>query len=106
MADSIGGRLRHAWNVFRQNDQVDSFNGTLQYGSGSWGSRPDRARMSFSNERSIIRAVIMRIAIDAASVDMFHARVDENDYFIEKLDSGLNNCLTVEANLDQDGRSF
>lgn len=106
MADNIGSRIRHAWNAFTNKEQQDQTQGTYSYGSGAWGTRPDRTRLSYSNERSIISATIMRMAIDAASVDMYHARVDENGYFVEQIDSGLNNCLTVEANIDQDGRAL
>ena len=68
--------------------------------------RPDRNRYSRGNERSIITAVFNRIAMDVAQMDVQHVRLDENDRYIETIDSGLNNCLTVEANIDQTGRGF
>lgn len=106
MADGLGARLRHAFNVFKNKERQDVTQGTYSYGSGSYGSRPDRNRFTVTNERSLISASIMRMAIDAASLDIFHARVNENGHYIEMIDSGLNNCLTVEANIDQDGRAF
>src|SRR5580765_5777310 len=96
--------LRHAWNVFLNNDQRTRPY-TQYYGGGS-GRRPDRARLLVSNERSMITSINTRISIDVASVDMRHVRLDDEKRYLEDIESGLNNCLTVEANLDQAARAF
>lgn len=100
----IRGQLKHAWNAFTSRDPDSS--SYYEYGASSYGTRPGQTSFSFSNERSIVNATIMRMGIDAASVNMFHARVDENGYFIEMIDSLLNQCLIVEANMDQEARAF
>lgn len=100
MAIELGTRIRHAWNAFFNKDPTVTYNGaTYTY-------RPDRPRLTRGNERSIVTSVYNRIAIDAASNDIKHVRLDDNDRYLETMDSGLNNCLTLEANVDQTGRSF
>lgn len=95
-------RLKHGWNAFLNND-----NPTQAYTIGmSYGSRPDRVRMTRGNEKSIITAIYNRIATDVASVDIAHVRLDEEDRYLETINSGLNNCLTLDANIDQTGRAF
>lgn len=102
MDTSFGSRLKHAWNVFRNKDP--SFN---YYDIGtSYGYRPDRIRLTRGNERSIVTAIYNRIAIDSAAISIRHVRLDKNERFLEIIDSGLNNCLSLEANLDQSGRAF
>ena len=102
MEISFGSRLKHAWNAFFNKDPTRYY---PDIGIG-YSYRPDRMHFSRGNERSIITSVYNRIAMDAAAVDMFHVRLDENDRFLSAIDSGLNNCLTVEANVDQTGRAF
>lgn len=97
----IRDQLKHAWNAFTNREY-----GTNQSSPSSYGSRPGQSRFNYSNERSIVNAAIMRMGIDVAAVNMYHARLDDNGYFLEPVDSGLNECLTVEANIDQDNRSF
>lgn len=103
---SIRSRLRHAWNVFLATDPQDEFKvaptGVISYDRGGIG----RHRLSYSNERSIIASIYTRIAVDASGANMRHVRVDDQDRYLEDIDSGLNNCLRVEANLDQAGRQF
>lgn len=95
-------RLKHAWNTFKNKDPTQ-----VNWNIGpSYGYRPDRMRYTRGNERSIVTAVYNRIAMDVAAVDLKHIRLDENDRYKETIDSGLNNCLSVEANLDQTGRAF
>ena len=96
-------RLQHGWNAF-----VNNRDPTVNYypAAGSYSYRPDRPRFSRGNERSIITAVYNRIAIDVAAIAIQHVRLDKNGRFIETINSGLNNCLTVEANIDQTGRAF
>lgn len=97
-------RLTHAWNAFFGNPNTDEppvYSQAVSYG------RPlDQRRLSYSNERSIIASIYTRLAIDAASADINHVRVDDDDRFLEKIDSGLNQCLTIEANIDQGPRHF
>ena len=98
----IGSRLKHAWNAFMNRDptEVDYDIGPAYY------YRPDRPRLTRGNERSIVTAVYNRIALDVSDIDIRHVRLDENGRYIEDIDSGLNNCLTVEANVDQTGKAF
>jgi hypothetical protein len=92
--------LRHAWNAFRNWDENEQQN--LGYAAGyAFNVRPDRTRLTFSNEKSIVSAILTRIAIDAAAVDMSHVRTDKDGRYVEDMVSGLQNCLTVEANIDQ-----
>lgn len=95
-------RLKHAWNAFRENRSVNYYRNV---GTG-YAYRPDRPRLSRGNERSIVTSVYNRIALDTAVINIQHVRLDDNERFLEVINSGLNNCLTVEANLDQTGRSF
>lgn len=104
----IGSVLRHAWNVF-SNQEQQRFNRpyTDYYSSGSSGaSRPDRVRYRFSNDRSIISSIYTRLCIDIASIEMRHVRLDDQNRYLEDMDSGLNNCLTLEANIDQAARAL
>ena len=95
--------LWHAWNAF-----VDTRNSpTTSWGEGmSFGIRPDRSRLRWSNERSIIGSIITRLAIDVSSLDVRHVRLDADNRYESDIDSGLNNCLTVEANIDQAAKQF
>ena len=102
MGESLGSRLKHAWNAFTNRDPTTERRDLGQ----SYFYRPDRPRFSRGNERSIVTSIYNRIALDAASVDMKHVRLDKNGRYLEDVDSGLNNCLTIEANLDQTGRAF
>ena len=100
------GRLRHAWNVFTSQDRKDRVTSWPYYGSGNSGRRPDRGRLLIPNERSMVSSIYTRLSIDVASVDMRHVRLDDENRYKEDIDSGLNNCLTVEANIDQAARAF
>ena len=101
--ESIGARLKHAWNAFMNRDP------TISYPSGigpSSSYRPDQPRFHRGNERSIVTAIYNRIAVDVASIDIYHCRLDEQGRFAEYINSGLNNCLRMEANIDQSGRAL
>lgn len=102
MENSFTSRLKHAWNAFFNKDPTDYYKNV----GTSYTYRPDRPRLTRGNERSIVTSVYNRIALDASSVSIQHVRLDENNRFLSVIDSGLNNCLTVEANLDQTGRAF
>ena len=99
----LGDRLQHAWNAFVNNR--DPTRNLFDYGSG-YRYRPDRVRFSSGNEKTIITSVYNRIAIDAAAIDIKHVRLDEDGRYLEDMESGLNTCLSLEANLDQTGRAF
>ena len=100
---NLKDRLIHAYNAFINNEEPKKFNPNLGMG---YYYRPDKPRRPMKNERSIITAIYNRIAVDCASVPIVHARVDENRTFKESIDSGLNNCLSISANLDQTGRAL
>ena len=100
---NFGERLQHAWNAFFSRDPTHTTEDTYFYGSSI---RPDRVRLTRGNERSIVNAIYSRIAVDVASVNIVHCRVDENDKFVEPIGSDLNNCLTLEANKDQTSRAL
>lgn len=102
MENSFTSRLKHAWNAFFNKDPTDYFKNV----GTSYTYRPDRPRLTRGNERSIVTSVYNRLALDTSSVSIQHVRLDENNRFLSVIDSGLNNCLTVEANLDQTGRAF
>lgn len=102
MEQSFGSRLKHAWNVFRSRDPTVEFGDT----GASHYNRPDRPRFTRGNERSITTSVLNRIALDASAIDILHVRLDKNGRFLEEINSGLNNCLTLSANTDQTGRAF
>lgn len=96
-------RFRHGWNAF-----VNNRDPTYNYHSmeASYGYRPDRIRLTRGNERSIITSVINRISLDGSAIEIKHVKLDENDRYAETVKSGLNNCLTLEANIDQTGRAL
>lgn len=95
-------RLQHGWNAFVNNK--DPTPQTIYYGGYSY--RPDRVRLTRGHERSIINSIYNRIAVDVAAMKIQHVKVDENDMFVETVNSRLNNCLTVEANIDQSNTAF
>lgn len=101
----FGSRLKHAWNAFMNKDPTVDYR--TDYGvTVSYGGRPDRPRLSRGNEKSITTSIYNRIALDVAAIDMMHVRLDDNKRFLSEINSGLNNCLTTEANIDQTGRQF
>ncbi len=103
----FGDRIRHAWNAFVDSDSAQNRPFELTGGGGSYfGGRPDRMRPRYSNERSIISSVYTRIGIDVAAIPMRHVRVDDQNRYLADMVSGLDNCLTVEANVDQAARAF
>lgn len=99
---SLTSRLKNAWNVFLNRDPTTY---TEYHGPVST-YRPDRNRLSRRNERTIITSIFNRISIDCASIELRHARVDEDERYLEKMKSSLNYCLIDEANIDQTGRDF
>lgn len=98
----MGERLQHAWNAFLNKDPTSFYRNR----GVSYSYRADRPRLSRGNERSIVTAVYNRIAMDVASIEIKHVRLDENERFVEEIKSSLNECLSIEANIDQTGRAF
>lgn len=98
----IGSRLKHAWNAFANQDDTRITN---MFGEAT-PIRPDRPRLRITNERSIISSIYTRLSVDVAAIDIRHVRLDDQGRYTDDVDSELNNCLTVEANLDQAARAF
>lgn len=101
----FASRIKHAWNAFLSQDPL----GQEKAWSGDFGnvsSRPDRPRLPFSNERSILTSILTRMTVDTASIDLRHVRLDDQKRYTDDVQSGLNNCLTVEANIDQAAQHF
>lgn len=95
-------RVKNTWNAFRNRDPTTYY----KEPGMSYTYRPDRVRFSRGNERSIVTSVYNRIAMDVAQIDIKHCRVDKNGRYTEDVQSGLNDCLTLEANIDQTNRAF
>lgn len=103
MALPFKKRIKNAWNAFSNKDPTPTYN--YEYGSG-YSVRPDRIRFAHNTQRSVVSAVYCRLAVDAASISIQHVKLDNDKRFSEIIDDGLNNCLTLEANIDQSGRAF
>lgn len=99
---ALSDRIKNAWNAFFNENRAVPY---WDYGQ-SYSYRPDRPIRMRKNDKTIVTAIYNRIAIDAAAIKIQHVRLDENDRFKEVIFSGLNNCLTTEANIDQTGRAF
>lgn len=99
---SVGSRFKNAWNAFRNREPTKVFQ-DIGYG---YSYRPDRFHLTRGNERSIVTSVYNRIALDVAAIDIRHVQLDDEGRFCDVVQSGLNNCLSTEANLDQTGRAF
>lgn len=98
---SITSRVKHAWNAFKNNkDPTYDYNDNASY------YRPDRPRLSRGNERSIITSLYNRISLDVANIDFKHCKTDKDKRYIDDMNSKLNNCLTLEANIDQTAKAF
>jgi putative sterol carrier protein len=102
---SFGDRIKHAWNAFRfQEDNPQTLTSPDLGSSYTW--RPDRPRLFFANEKTIVSAIYTRMAIDIAQVPLRHVRLDDNKQYQEDISSGLNECLTIQANIDQGATMF
>lgn len=101
----IRDRLAHAFNAFF--NEKDEFSRALSFGYGqSFSSRPDKQFYNFGGEKTLVASIYNQIAIDASSIDMRHVKLDDNGRFKETVEDGLNTCLTLEANIDQNARQF
>lgn len=99
---NFGSRLKHAWNAFLNRDPTSYYHDI----GGSYTYRPDRPRLARGVERSIVTSIFNRMALDVAAISFQHCRLDENGRFKEIIPSGLNTCLSLEANMDQTARAF
>lgn len=104
MEVTFGARIKNAWNAFRNQNPYPNYGDNWSYG-GSY-LRPDRTRISTRNERSIITSIFNKMALDVANIDIRHCKTDKDDRFIDYVDSKLDNCLRLEANIDQTGKAF
>lgn len=102
--DTLKNRLQHAWNAFFNRDPTN-FKNYYDLGYG-YARRPDRTQISRTNEKTIVTSIYNQIALDVAGVSIQHVRLDQNGRYLETIQSGLTECLTVNANLDQSGRAF
>ena len=102
MEYSLGSRLKSAWNAFLNRDPT----GYYRASGSSYSIRPDRPRLTRGNERSIVTSVFNRIALDVANLMYVHCMLDEDGRYISDRESGLNDCLSLSANIDQTGRAF
>ena len=100
----LNDRLQHAWNAFMNKDPTD----TIGYSNSVMSSyyRPDRYRPSRGTDKSIITSVINRIALDSAAIKIEHVRLDDDGRYLETLDTSLNDCFSLSANIDQTGRAM
>mgnify|MGYP003487053653 FL=1 len=101
MDNSIVSRFKQAWNAFRNPNPLPSMDNSISYSY-----RPDRKRLMRGNEKTIVNAIFTRIALDVSSIDVKHCRIDDSGRYLKDIDSGLNRCLTEEANIDQSGSSL
>lgn len=101
MEQTIGSRLKRAWNVFLNRDPTP-----MKFEGASYAYRPDRPRLTRGNERSIVNAIYNRIAVDCSAKSIQHVQIDENGRFLKAISSRMNQCFTVSANTDQTGRAF
>lgn len=99
---AFGEIIKHAWNTLKKTYDKNS---PINLGTG-YSVRPDRVRFSGGNEQSIINSIYNRIALDVASVEIKHIKIDDNGRFLKEINSSLNSCFNLEANLDQTGRAF
>ena len=103
MENTIGSRLKHAWNAFVNNRDPTGY---YQDTGPGYSYRPDRPRLTRGNERSIVTSVYNRIALDVSAINIQHCKLDENGRFVSTMNTKLNKCLNLEANVDQTGRAF
>lgn len=99
-------RIKNGWNAFVNNRDPTAYESYEPYASSSYYYRPDRVRLTRGNERSIVTSLYNRIALDVSSLTFRHVRLDENDRLKEYVDTGLDYCLSTEANIDQTSRAF
>ena len=102
---NIGTRVKRAWDAFNAQEETSISRTPIDYGPG-YGRRPDRHRIISGSERTIISSIYNRIAVDVATTTFEHVRTDDDGRYLETINSGLNNCLNIEANIDESGFAF
>lgn len=100
---TISSRIKNAWNTFRNKNPAEEFKAPIGV---SYSYRPDRPRYTGGRDKSIITSLFTRIALDVATLDFKYVELNDDNAFIKEVDSEFNNCLKVEANIDQTGRAF
>ena len=100
---SLISRIQNGWNAFMNKDPTFD---RYSFGEQTSYARPDRTYLSFGNDRSLVSSVYNRIAVDYSNCDIRHVQLDEQERYVDTIDSGLNECLSVSANIDQTGRAF
>ena len=99
---TLGARLRKGWNAFRNKNPTKEY----RYYGAPFSYRPDRPKLTKGSDRSIVNAIYNRIAMDVAEINIQHVQLDEDGRYQETIDSSLNRCLNLRANIDQSGRDF
>lgn len=99
---TFSSRLKHAYNAFMNRDPTPQ---RSEIGVG-YSYRPDRPRLTRGNERSIVTSIVNRVGLDVAALDIVHCKVDDNGRFLSRMNSKLNQCISLDANIDQTGRAF
>lgn len=102
----IKDRFKHAWNAFMNKDPTEKVVTQEAGYSYFYSSRPDIVKVSYGNEKSILNSIMCRIAVDCASIDIHHVKLDEYERYSETIHDSLDTCLTIEANIDQTGRQL
>lgn len=102
MSNSLIDRIQHAWNAFTKSPDRWAYRDD----GPSYGDRPDRVRLAINTGRTQLAAMYLRIAIDSAQLTYRHAKIDQNERYTETINSRMNNCFNIEANLDQESGAF
>lgn len=102
MPNSLRDRIQHAWNAFTKSPDRWAYRDD----GPSYGDRPDRVRLAINTGRTQLAAMYLRIAIDSAQLTYRHAKIDQNERYTETINSRMNNCFNIEANLDQESGAF
>lgn len=102
MPNSLIDRIQHAWNAFTKSPDRWAYRDD----GPSYGDRPDRVRLAINTGRTQLAAMYLRIAIDSAQLTYRHAKIDQNERYTETINSRMNNCFNIEANLDQESGAF
>lgn len=102
MPNSLRDRIQHAWNAFTKSPDRWAYRDD----GPSYGDRPDRVRLAINTGRTQLAAMYLRIAIDCAQLTYRHAKIDQNERYTETVNSRMNNCFNIEANLDQESVAF
>ena len=95
-------RLSHAWNAFKGNENYSDY----KVDGPTYNYRPDRPKVLYGRDKSIVTSILNRMSVDCSAINIVHARIDDNNNYVETINSKLNNCLKIDANTDQIGKAF